>query len=672
MASTINALAMKITLNTREVTAGSNQMRKDMRQMEAVMRKGRTDADKYKTASEALARQFQAGAMSAREFRDALATVHEQYISGPKRIAREREEQARANKMKEAAARVAKKKAEAERKAAEAARVAAQKERELLAIRNKALSVLQRNETALERYHRTVRDLRNALKAGAISQQELNKAMAVAGREYNRAALASKDTSENVKGADGSLASFGKTAGKFVAAAAIVQKLKQIGTAFFNAGIEMEKARAAFEVYTGSLESGNRTLNEMRELAAGTPLQFEQVQRAAQTMLGFGVEAENLRPILQQLGDIAAGDNDRFQRLSLAMSQISAAGKLMGQDLNQLIQAGFNPLQELSRTTGVSYRQLRKEMEAGNITFADVQKAMASITSEGGRANGAMERFAKTTGGAISQATGELQALVSQLGESALGMSGLADAARGFAKQMRWIREWIYGTEEAAKSAEEAAKKADEFYHATMPQDQARQKEIDAAQELMRLAKERQALRLGQGFVEFNEFAQSGATPGQIEEFKRLRKSIRLIKERQELEQKITQENERRAEIVKSLQDQGRALMEQHNPVKAVEKQIGDLLVLLRVGAINEATFFKERNKILAEQVKDIADAGPAESLQAGSAQAAQMLQERMADEQNKQLAKLEALRLEAQAQTGAMNRMERRLAELRPVGTLR
>ena len=251
-------------------------------------------------------------------------------------------------------------------------------------------------------------------------------------------------------------------------------------------------------------------------------------------------------------------------------------------------------------------------------------------------------------------------------------MSGLSDAARGFAKQMKWIREWIYGTEEAAKSAEEAARKADEFYHATMPQDQARQKEIDAAQELMRLAKERQALRLGQGFVEFNEFAQSGATPGQIEEFKRLRKSIRLIKERQELERKITQENERRAEIVKSLQDQGRALMEQHNPVKAVEKQIGDLLVLLRVGAINEATFFKERNKILAEQVKDIADAGPAESLQAGSAQAAQMLQERMADEQNKQLAKLEALRLEAQAQTGAMNRMERRLAELRPVGTLR
>lgn len=56
------------------------------------------------------------------------------------------------------------------------------------------------------------------------------------------------------------------------------------------------------------------------------------------------------------------GNASRFQLLSLAFSQMSATGRLMGQDLNQMINAGFNPLQEISKKTGKSIGELKEAM----------------------------------------------------------------------------------------------------------------------------------------------------------------------------------------------------------------------------------------------------------------------------------------------------------------------
>ena len=76
-------------------------------------------------------------------------------------------------------------------------------------------------------------------------------------------------------------------------------------------------------------------------------------------MLNFGVETGRVLPLLKQLGDISGGNKDRLQSLSLVLGQVSAAGRLQGQDNLQFINAGFNPLQELAKMTGKSYAELQ-------------------------------------------------------------------------------------------------------------------------------------------------------------------------------------------------------------------------------------------------------------------------------------------------------------------------
>lgn len=92
-------------------------------------------------------------------------------------------------------------------------------------------------------------------------------------------------------------------------------------------------------------------------------------------MLGFGIESDKVMGYLKALGDISMGDSERFQSLALAFSQMSATGKLMGQDLLQMINAGFNPLKVISEETGKSIGELKDEMSQGKISAEMVQKA---------------------------------------------------------------------------------------------------------------------------------------------------------------------------------------------------------------------------------------------------------------------------------------------------------
>src|SRR5690606_21925173 len=133
-----------------------------------------------------------------------------------------------------------------------------------------------------------------------------------------------------------------------------------------------------------------------RDFAATTPFSFPDLQSAARTMLAFGVASDQVLPSLRMLGDVAGGDAEKLRLLSLAFGQIASAGRLTGQDLLQLINAGFNPLQEISEATGMSMSDLRDEMAKGNITFEMVVAAFQRATGEGGRFHGMMERMSQT------------------------------------------------------------------------------------------------------------------------------------------------------------------------------------------------------------------------------------------------------------------------------------
>lgn len=135
----------------------------------------------------------------------------------------------------------------------------------------------------------------------------------------------------------------------------------------------------------GGAEKGQAMMAELTEYAKVSPLDFQGTVGAAQMMLGFGIDQQKIIPFMKALGDVSMGDAQRFQSLTLAFSQMSAAGKLMGQDLMQMVNAGFQPLDQLAKDTGKSIGQLKEEMSQGKISAEMVQQAFINATSEGGK-----------------------------------------------------------------------------------------------------------------------------------------------------------------------------------------------------------------------------------------------------------------------------------------------
>jgi tape measure domain-containing protein len=115
----------------------------------------------------------------------------------------------------------------------------------------------------------------------------------------------------------------------------------------------------------GDEAKAQKMVNDLRKEAAATPFGMQDLAGAAQTLLSFGMSAEDTKKHIRELGDIAQGDVEKFKSLTLAFAQTSSTGKLTGQDLNQMINAGFNPLEEMSRTTGKSIAELKEEMSKG-------------------------------------------------------------------------------------------------------------------------------------------------------------------------------------------------------------------------------------------------------------------------------------------------------------------
>ncbi len=185
----------------------------------------------------------------------------------------------------------------------------------------------------------------------------------------------------------------GKLVGAF-AFAKLTQGLGQVATAAIKYNAQMQAYQTNFSVMLGDEAKGVEYVAQLREKAAKTPFGMEDLASAAQTMLSFGMDAENANTAMDRLGDIALGNKDKFQSLSLAFSQISAAGKLTGEDLLQMVNAGFNPLNTLAEKTGVSLGDLKDVMSGGKGSAAfrkqmkDAQnevKKLGSGASEGAK-----------------------------------------------------------------------------------------------------------------------------------------------------------------------------------------------------------------------------------------------------------------------------------------------
>lgn len=216
-----------------------------------------------------------------------------------------------------------------------------------------------------------------------------------------------------------------------------VRQVQEFTQAIVKARAEIESYEVSFRTLLGDENLSKKFFGEIREFAVNTPLMLRDLASGAQTMLGFNIEAGKVIPTLKQIGDISMGDAQRFQSLTLAFSQMSATGRLMGQDLLQMVNAGFNPLSEMSRKTGKSLAQLKDEMSAGAISSEMVAEAFKSATEEGGKFHGMLEAQSKSINGAMSNLQGAVDDMKNAIGEGiqpaiVSTISGLTTLARHY------------------------------------------------------------------------------------------------------------------------------------------------------------------------------------------------------------------------------------------------
>lgn len=234
-----------------------------------------------------------------------------------------------------------------------------------------------------------------------------------------------------------------------------------------NVRKEIEGLEISFRTLLGSQQKADELFGSLRRFAAETPMDLKDLAKGAQTMLGFGMAGEEVMPILKAIGDISMGNRDQFNSLTLAFSQATAAGKLMGQDLMQMINAGFNPLTQLSEKSGKSIAELKDEMAAGAISAADLKEAFLGAAAAGGRYHGMLAAQGQGLAGSIAQLQGAYADMLNDIGTAS--QDAMAAAARGAGVLVKHYKEVggviaglvaAYGGLRAAKMAAEAYKGA--------------------------------------------------------------------------------------------------------------------------------------------------------------------------------------------------------------------
>ena len=187
---------------------------------------------------------------------------------------------------------------------------------------------------------------------------------------------------------------------------------------------DMESYLTNFKVMLGDEQLAAEKLEEIRKMAASTPFTLSDLTEGTQTLLQFGIAADDTTNVLQMLGDISLGNADKMQTLVRAYGKMSSAQKVTLENVNMMIDAGFNPLNQICEATGESMSDLYKRISDGKVGFEELQAAVEAATSQGGQFYNGMLEASQTFSGRLSTLQDNVAALTGKLTDglfSALG-----------------------------------------------------------------------------------------------------------------------------------------------------------------------------------------------------------------------------------------------------------
>jgi len=225
-----------------------------------------------------------------------------------------------------------------------------------------------------------------------------------------------------VRRARGSMDTFGKS---------VIRTAAKIGAAlggiqFFKTGIglaaQLEQDTIAIKTFTGSIESANALIQQVRDFAASTPFQLNDLIAATKQLLAFGVSADKVKGTLHVLGNLAAASGANIGDLAQIFGKIKSQGKLMGETLNQLAERGIPVISALAAHFKVPEEAIRDMVSAGEVSFNDFEAAMNSLGGEGGQFANLMAEQADTLSGKWSTFKDKVNDLAITIGQALLPM----------------------------------------------------------------------------------------------------------------------------------------------------------------------------------------------------------------------------------------------------------
>jgi tape measure domain-containing protein len=217
---------------------------------------------------------------------------------------------------------------------------------------------------------------------------------------------AEKSTSKWTVAAGQMIADFAKQASS---------KLAEVVKSGVDYNATMESYLTNFKVMLGSEEAAATKLSEIRKMAASTPFSLDDLTSGTQTLLQFGIAADDTTGVLQRLGDISLGNAEKLQTLTRAYGKMSSAQKVTLENVNMMIDAGFNPLNQICDATGESMSDLYKRISDGKVSFSELETAVEAATSQGGQFYNGMLEASQTFSGRMSTLKDNVSALTGEL-----------------------------------------------------------------------------------------------------------------------------------------------------------------------------------------------------------------------------------------------------------------
>ena len=190
------------------------------------------------------------------------------------------------------------------------------------------------------------------------------------------------------------------------------------GTVAVNQAVRFEKLRTTLNVLTGSADEGAKAFERLVQFSATTPFQLPDLVAVNNTLMGFGLSANDAFVNLQRLGDIAGITGGDLNNIAIAFGQAAAEGRVMTRDLRQFINNGVPVIKILAEEMGVAEGEIMDLASQGQITFDILEKAFTKATEAGGTFAGGTEVLSQTLGGLLSTLKDNVNIALAEFGQA--------------------------------------------------------------------------------------------------------------------------------------------------------------------------------------------------------------------------------------------------------------